>query len=135
MTIKASRRRTPKGQAKARPKLLRISEEVRRWSGLLEQELAGWPGVTSRPMFGFAGFYRDGAIFAGLPRTRALETPSSIILKFDPMPPELARRAGKDPRIGGVKESGARWYSFELRSENDLRDALWWLNRAYEEAK
>jgi hypothetical protein len=118
------------------PKLLRISEEMRHWSAMLEQELRAWPRVTSRPMFGLVGFYRKGMIFAALPRTRALSTPNSLIFKFDPMAPALLRRARKDPRIDSERESpDATWYSFELNSADDLRDALWWLNRAYEAAK
>jgi len=119
-----------------RPKLLRISEEMKQWSAMLEQELSAWPRVSSRPMFGFIGFYRDNKIFAGLPRTRALHTSNSMILKFDSMPPELLRRAQDDSRINSVKQvPGARWYSFDLNSADDLRDALWWLNQAYLEAR
>lgn len=119
-----------------RPKLLRISEEMKQWSAMLEQELSTWPGVKWRPMFGFMGFYRQNRIFAGLPRTRALNTPNSIILKFDPMPATLVSRAQKDSRIDFEKEApGARWYSFELNSAEDLRDALWWLNQAYLRAR
>jgi TfoX/Sxy family transcriptional regulator of competence genes len=119
-----------------RPKLLRISEEMKQWSVMMEQELSAWPSVKSRPMFGFIGFYRDNKIFAGLPRTRALNTPNSIILKFDPLPPNLLKRAQEDTRIEFEKEApGARWYSFELNSASDLRDALWWLNQAYLEAR
>jgi hypothetical protein len=119
-----------------RPKLLRISEEMTQWSGALEQDLKSWPGVTSRPMFGLISFYRDGEIFAALPRTRALSTPNSFIVKFDPMPPNLLRKAKKDSRMASDQGSpGARWYSFELSSAGDLREALWWLNRAYEAAK
>jgi hypothetical protein len=115
-----------------RPKLLRLSEEMKRWSAMLEQELSTWPAVKSRPMFGFMGFYRQNRIFAGIPRTRALNSPNSIILKFDPMPADLLRRAQKDSRMDFEKEApGARWYSFELNSAEDLRDALWWLNQAY----
>ena len=118
------------------PKLLRVSEEMQQWAAMLEQELCGWPRVTSRPMFGLVGFYRERVIFAALPRTRALSTPRSLIFKFDPMPRTLRRRAEKDPRIDAEKDSpNATWYSFELNSEKDLRDALWWLNRAYESAK
>jgi hypothetical protein len=29
---------------------------------------------------------------------------------------------------------GAKWWAFELSSKGDLRDALWWLNQAYEAA-
>jgi hypothetical protein len=125
-----------KSTASSRPKLPRISEEMRQWSAMLEQELRGWPRVTSRPMFGLIGFYRHGVIFAALPRTRALDSPNSFIVKFDPMPPKLLRRARKDPRMASERKSpAARWYSFELNSADDLRDALWWLNRAYGEAK
>lgn len=118
------------------PKLVRISEEMRQWSATLEEELRGWPRVTSRPMFGLIGFYHHGVIFAALPRTRALSSPSSIIFKFDPMPPTLLRRARKDSRIVSERESpDAKWHSFELNTTGDLRDALWWLNRAYEAAQ
>ena len=118
------------------PKLLRISEEMRQWSATLEQELRGWPRVTSRPMFGLIGFYHNGVIFAALPRTRALSSPRSLIFKFHRMSPALLRRARKDPRIGSERESpDATWHSFELNTPGDLRDALWWLNRAYEAAK
>jgi hypothetical protein len=115
-----------------RPKLLRISEEMKQWSALLGIELSAWPGVKSRPMFGFIGFYRGDKIFAGLPRTRALHTPNSIIFRLDPMPPKLLKRAQEDSRISSEKEvPGRRWYSFELSSADELRDALWWLNQAY----
>ncbi len=81
-----------------RPKMLRISEEMKQWSAMLEHELRGWQGVRSRPMFGFMGIYLENAIFAGLPRSRAMVTPNSIIFKFDPMPAELSERAQEDPR-------------------------------------
>lgn len=126
----------PKPPISKRPKLLRVSEEMKQWSTLLEQELGGWPGVTSRPMFGLVGFYRRGVIFAALPRTRALSTSNSIIFRFDPMPPQLLRRAKKDPRIAWERKApGARWYSFELNSADELSDVLWWLNQAYEKAR
>jgi hypothetical protein len=119
-----------------RPKLLRISEEMKQWSAMLEEELQGWPGVSSRPMFGFMGIYRDNAIFAGLPRSRALVTPNSIIFKFDPMPTELSKRAQEDPRIDSERGTpGERWFSFALNSPDDMRDALWWLDQAYRKAK
>jgi hypothetical protein len=115
-----------------RPKLLHISEEMKQWSTLLGIELSAWPGVKSRSMFGFIGFYRGDKIFAGLPRTRALHTPNSIIFRLDPMPPKLLKRAQEDSRISSEKKvPGRRWYSFELNSADELRDALWWLNQAY----
>ena len=87
-------------------------------------------------MFGLVSFYLNGVIFAALPRTRTLRTPDSFILKFDPMPPALLRRARKDPRIiSGSQKSDVQWYSFHLDSVDDMRDAVWWLSRAYEAAK
>jgi hypothetical protein len=109
---------------------------MQQWSAMLEREVSGWPRVRSRQMFGLISFYRENVIFAALPRTRALSTPDSFIVKFDPMPPRLLRRARRDRRINSEKESpDVTWYSFELGEADDLRDALWWLNRAYEAAK
>jgi hypothetical protein len=106
------------------------------WSAMLEHEVRTWPRVNSRPMFGLAGFYREKVIFAALPRTRALTSPNSFIFKFNPMPPALSQRAKKDPRINSERQTpGAKWYSFELHSTDDIKDALWWLNQAYEAAK
>jgi len=125
-----------KQQSSKRPKLLRVSEEMKQWSAMLEHELLGWPGVSSRPMFGFMGIHRDDSIFAALPRSRAMVTPSSIIFRFDPMPTELSKRAQADPRVDFERRTpGARWFSFALSSTDDLRDALWWLEQAYRKAK
>jgi hypothetical protein len=119
-----------------RPKLPHIADEMKQWSAMLGQELRTWPHVKSRPMFGLLGFYRRTKIFGGLPVTRGLKTASSIIFKIEPMPPDLLRRAAQDPRVDTEGElPGRRWYSFELNSAEDLRDALWWLNQAYERAK
>jgi hypothetical protein len=114
-----------------RPKMPPISEEMKQWSAMLKTELIGWPQVTSRPMFGMSGMYRRKKIFAALPVTRGFDTSSSIIFRFDPMPADLNQRALKEPRI----TPGTRWFSFEIQSTEDLRDALWWLNQAYEAAK
>jgi hypothetical protein len=129
-------RKKPKKARPRRPKLPPIAEEMKQWSAMLGQELSTWPHVKSRPMFGLQVFYRRGRIFAGLPVTRGLRSSNSIILKIQPMPPELLRRAKDDPHVdteGGIP--GAKWLSFELSSAEDLRDALWWLNQAYERAK
>jgi len=98
---------------------------------MIESEVAAWPGVTVRPMFGMRSFYRDGAIFAAVPGTRTLGTPHAIIFRFDPLPPALAQRAKSDPRIA-FERPGARWYSFELTRADELGDALWWLNHAWQ---
>jgi hypothetical protein len=95
---------------------------MQRWSAALQEELSAWPDVTSRPMFGLAGFYRAGAIFAALPRTRAMDTPSSILLKLPGVRHRLLRPGGGP---------GAQWVTFELRSADDVDAALRWLERAY----
>jgi len=114
-----------------RPKMPPISEEMKQWSAMLKAELIGWPQVTSRPMFGMSGIYRRKKIFAAVPVTRGFDTPSSIIFRFDSMSADLNQRALKETRI----TPGKRWFSFEIKSTEDLRDALWWLNQAYEAAK
>lgn len=130
LLLKAKRPKRP------RPKLPPASEEMKQWSALLGQELSGWPHVTSRPMFGFLGFYRRKKIFAALPVTRGIQTPNSLIFRITSMPPNLLQRARKEPRIDTESQlPGAKWLSFEISSTGDLRDALWWLNQAYERAK
>ena len=114
-----------------RPKMPPISEEMKLWSAMLKAEVSGWPQITTRPMFGMMGLYRRKKIFGGLPVTRGFDTPNSVIFRFDPMPLDLEQRALKEPRI----TPGKRWFSFEVQSTKDLRDALWWLNQAYEKTK
>lgn len=101
--------RTNKGQ---RPKLLPVSEEMRRISSLLAEELAAWPDVSMRPMFGFRAVYRGGVIFALLPDKRSLETLDAI----------------------GYKKAG-KWMSCEVRNELDIRAALSILEKAYATAR
>jgi hypothetical protein len=114
----------------------RISEEMRRLCAMLGNELSTWPKVTTRPMFGLRGFYRGKTIFAALPVTRAIKNPNSFIFRIQPMPTELLGRAKKDQRIDTENAApSAKWFMFELNSEADFRDALWWLNQAYDHAK
>ena len=123
----------PKTKVPKRPKLVAVSDEMKQWSALLEQELRAWPAVTSRLMFGMISFYRGSAIFAALPRTRALSSPNSILVRFDPLPPQLLNRAKKQAGLRQERAfSKGNWLSLDLESEDTLRDALWWLNQAYE---
>jgi hypothetical protein len=114
-----------------RPKMPRISEEMKQWSAMLKTEVSGWPRISTKPMFGMVGLYRGKKIFAALPVSRAIGTPNSVAFRFDPMPPDLQQRALEEPRV----TTGQRWFSFEVHSTEDLRDALWWLNQAYERTK
>jgi len=119
-----------------RPKMLRATEEAIQLSAMLGNELNTWPKVTTRPMFGLRGYYRHKKIFAALPVTRAIKNPNSFIFRIEPMPTELLARARKEPRIDTENAApSAKWLSFMLNSESDFRDALWWLNQAYEHAK
>jgi hypothetical protein len=125
-----------KPKKRPRPKMLRASEETKQLSAMLRTELSTWPKVTTRPMFGLRGFYRGKKIFAALPVTRTIKNPNSFIFRIELMPPELLERAKKEPRIDTENAApSAKWLSFILNSEADFRDALWWLNQAYEHAK
>jgi hypothetical protein len=109
-----------------RPRLARTDPDTQRWSALLQEELSAWPDVTSRPMFGLVAFYRAGIIFAALPRTRAVDTPSSILLKLAGVR-HRTLRPGSGP--------GSQWVGFELTCADDMDAALRWLERAYTRAR
>ena len=130
---KTGPRQAAKGKSRTmreRPKMPPVSDEMKQWAAMLKTEVSGWPQVSTRPMFGMQGLYRRKKIFAALPVTRGFDTPNSIVFRFDPLPRDLEQRALKEPRIA----PGKRWFSFEIRCTEDLRDALWWLNHAYERA-
>ncbi len=100
---------------------------------MLGAELDSWPRISSRSMFGFMSYYRAGKIIAALPKTRGLQSSSSFIVKFNPMPTALLKRAENDRRMdSNTRLPGRGWLSFQLNSEPDLRDALYWLRQAYE---
>ena len=112
------------------------SEEMKEWSALLGQEMQKWPKVTAKPMFGMLGYYRGPKIFGALPVTRGIGSANGLMFKINPMPPQLQERAGSDSRISATKNLQTRkWNIFEINCAEDLRDALWWLNQAYEKAK
>lgn len=97
---------------------------MQRWCALLEQELLAWPDVTAKPMFGMRGFYRRKTIFAAIPRTKAAGSARSVLIKLPGVSDErLKRGAGPD----------AAWATFELASLDDVREALTWLERAYQQ--
>ena len=133
--MKASKRRKNSRVPRARRATFApIAEEMRRWSALLETELMTWPDVNRKAMFGFLSFYRAGKIFAAL-RTRGFNSSSSLILRFNPMPAALLAKARADARIcTNTRVRGTGWFSFEVASECDLRDALAWLDHAYQAA-
>ncbi|MBI1941294.1 MAG: hypothetical protein HYS33_07280 [Acidobacteria bacterium] len=109
-----------------RPKLPKTDVEMQRWCALVEEEVSTWPEVTSRPMFGMLAFYRGKNIFAAVPRTRAAETPFSMLIKLP---------GARAARLRSASGPGAGWVTFEMDSASDVTEALRWLERVYEEAK
>jgi hypothetical protein len=106
------------GERRKRPKLVPVSEEMRRICEMLARELLCWPDVSIRPMFGVRAVYRGNVVFAMLPDKRALENPKAIAYKrFEVQ--------GKDDE---------KWKLFELENEQHIGRALVYLNRAYTEA-
>jgi len=99
-----------------RPRLVAISEDMKRISALLSEELLRWPNVSGRPMFGLRAFYRGTVVFAMLPDKRALQSPTAIAYK---LPAGTQRREGK------------KWQLFEMKGEGDVANALACLDKAY----
>ena len=106
-----------------RPRLFNINEEMRRWCALLEEEVLAWPEVSSRPMFGMTSLYHGKNIFAAIPKTKAPETPRSLMIKL----PGLKKK-----RLMSASEPGKGWMTFELASEEDIAEAIQLLEQAYE---
>ncbi len=119
----------------SRPKLPKVSDEMKAWSAALAGEIATWPNVNSRPMFGFSAYYRGDEIFCVLPRSRGMETANSLAFKLESMRPAALAQAKRDPRIQKADFAKGSWFGFELSSDADLRDALEWLLRAHQAAR
>ncbi|HEY7500554.1 MAG TPA: hypothetical protein VH740_18675 [Vicinamibacterales bacterium] len=102
--------------------MLKIDDEMRRWCETLVDEVSAWPRVTQRPMFGLVGLYRNSRIFAAVPRTRAVGSASSVLVK---LPARHRLKAARAP---------AGWAAFEMHSPDDIPEALRLLERAYEKA-
>jgi hypothetical protein len=113
------------------PRPAKVSEQMKAWSAALTGEMASWPQVRSRVFFGYTAFYRRDAIFALLPRTRALDPPDSIAFKLESASPRIRDRVKRDRRFGSTEIRKTPWFTFELSSDDDLRDALTWLQRAH----
>ena len=132
MTTPTPKRSKPRSSP--RPKLVMVSDEMRRLSTLLLDEMQTWPAVVTRPMFGFMGVYRGKTIFAAMPRTRAMDIANTLIFKLRSPSAKILQRARKDPRVR-LGEGKQGWSWFRIDSEQDLRGALEWLDRAWRDAK
>lgn len=120
--------------AKSRPRLEKVSEEMKAWSAMLAGEVASWPVVTTKPMFGLTAFYRKGRIFAVLPKTRGMQSGNSLAFKIPEASARMRKRLQRDQRVQETEMKKARWFVFEMESDADLRDVLGWLSEAYEAA-
>ena len=85
-------------------------------------------------MFGSTALYRKGVIFGALPKTLGMNSPNSLIFKIANASPKVQMLLCKDSRILETKMHTAKWFSFEVESDGDLRGALEWLGAAYEAA-
>jgi hypothetical protein len=92
--------------------------------GALATELATWHKISTRPMFGLTAVYRGGQIFAALPRTRGMNTANSFGFKLDTPASRVRTRIQRDARISSSQMAKARWFTFEITSDADLRAAL-----------
>jgi hypothetical protein len=118
---------------RARPRMFKVSDEVRLWATRLAEEVASWPNVTSRPMFGMIAFYRAKTVFAALPVTRTFPTRNSIVFKFNRDTAET-RKTREALAVYEGNQSRTNWLSFELSSPEDITPAISWLDLAYRSA-
>ena len=108
---------------------------MQQWCASLAAELKKWASVHSRSFFGMAGYYRGEMIFACLPEKRAFFSPYSIIFKLQSAPETLMRRMAHDQRINMSGSIGQKWFGYELRTMQDVRDSILWLETAYQNAR
>lgn len=88
------------------------SDGIRHTFTALAEELAKWPGVSTRQIFGVRAIYREGVVFAMLPDKRSLGVADAVAYKV-----------------------GGKWSNFEVRNEDEIGGAIAVLGKAYEAAK
>jgi hypothetical protein len=96
------------------PRLPKVSEEMKAWSAAIAAEVATWPSVTTRPMFGLTALHRSGKLFGVLPRTRGMESANSLAFKLGPAGSRTLAQARRDPRIAFTDALRTRWLTFEV---------------------
>jgi hypothetical protein len=90
--------------------------------------------VRTRSFFGFTALYRKKKMFALRPHSRGMETPNSLAFELETKSAVVLARPERDSRITSAKMQTTRWFTFEVSSSDDLRDALHWLGQADEAA-
>jgi len=108
---------------------------MKAWSAALCAEVSDWPQLTQKSFFGFTALYRGPAIFGLLPRTRSVFHNNSVAFRIDGPARRIRSMIEKDPRVVAFDKNKVRWFTFELSSNADLRDALEYLTCAYEAAR
>jgi hypothetical protein len=93
---------------KKRPKLVPVSEEMRRICEMFAGELLRWPDVSIRPMGSACVPSIGEVIFAMLPEKRALENPKAFAYK----------------RFEAQRNEDEKWKLFELENEEHIGSAL-----------
>jgi len=114
-----------------RPRLHKISEEMKAWSAALHAEVSTWPQVSTRPMFGFHALFRRKKIFAALPKTRTMDPPDSISFKLPKAEIRIRKRAEAEKGMHVPESPTAGWITLEIHGDKDLQRALKWLEEAY----
>ncbi len=91
-----------------RIELPKPSEQMKRAFALLAEEVGGWPGVSTRLMFGMRATYREGVVFGMIPDKRSFQVVDAIAHK-----------------------AGGKWVAFEVKGDEGIAKALVVLERAY----
>lgn len=118
------------------------TEMMRGWAEALAGEVEEWPGVTVKNAFGMRLVYRNGVVFAALPKTRALYEEDAILIKFNAETVQLAKRIANETRFAGTMEQSMaqkhkttgeskRWRILRIREDADVHAAIEWLAAAY----
>jgi len=125
-----------------RPTFGLASEELRAICSALVDETLGWPGVTTRSMFGGIMLYREQLPFAFLPRTRKMMEEDGIWLKFQVLPAATRKQLSAEARIvdqvmqrGNPDKTGPRWVGLLVQGPSDVHHALRWLEKAHGAAR
>jgi hypothetical protein len=120
---------------RARLAMVPASEELRSLIAAIEQEVACWPEVQVKRMFGMTAIYRSKQIFGLLPKTRGLRSDDSIWMKFAKLSPATKKKISQDRRIVPPrKPTGAQWYTFSGIVPEDYGFAIEWLALAHKAA-
>jgi hypothetical protein len=115
-------------------KLPPVTEQMKAWSAALAAELRDWPLVSQKSFFGFTALYRGRTIFGLLPRTRSIFKGNALAFRLDRANRSAQTRLTNDSRIAAFDKDKMRWFTFQIRADTDLHDALDVLGRAFDAA-